>query len=130
MKSLGLFGISTSLSNDMDPGLVSYKFLTIVLLLVMDLAFLLPYTARMLYICSCGILLSCLWYTKQILVCPYFCSGLTGMLISSNPPSYRQWLDPSTDIGFPPVAGLLAEPLPVFETFVVVMGILSVVAVS
>jgi hypothetical protein len=52
------------------------------------------------------------------------------MLSSSNPPSSLRWLDPSIDIGFLPVAGLPTEPLPVSETYVVAMGILSVVAVN
>jgi hypothetical protein len=84
----------------------------------------------MLDICSCGVLRFCMWYTKQLLIFPYFCSGLAGTLSSSNPPSALRWLDPSVDIGFLPVAGLLAEPLPVSETSVVTMGILSVVAVN
>jgi hypothetical protein len=39
-------------------------------------------------------------------------------------------LDPSADIDFLPIAGLLEEPLLVYETSIVVMGILSVVEVN
>jgi hypothetical protein len=39
-------------------------------------------------------------------------------------------MDLSSNIGFIPVAGLPAEPLPVFETSVVVVEILSVVIVN
>jgi hypothetical protein len=45
MNSLGLSGISASSCNGKDRDLVSCKFFTIILLLVTDLAFLLPYTA-------------------------------------------------------------------------------------
>jgi hypothetical protein len=71
-----------------------------------------------------------MWYTKQLLVCPCFCSSLDGMLSSSNPPSVIQWMDPSVDIGFLLVVGLPTEPLPVSKTFVVAMDILSVVVVN
>jgi hypothetical protein len=39
-------------------------------------------------------------------------------------------MDLSANIGFLPVAGLTTKPLPVSETLIVVMGILSVVAVN
>jgi hypothetical protein len=52
------------------------------------------------------------------------------MLSSSNPPSILRWLDPSSDIGFLPFAGLPTEPLPVSETSVVVVDISSVVIVN
>jgi hypothetical protein len=84
----------------------------------------------MLDIRSCDVLPSCMWYTKRLLVCPYFCSGLAGTLSSSNPPFTLRWVDPSVDIGFLRVAGLPAKPLPVSETFVVAMDMLSVVAVN
>jgi hypothetical protein len=84
----------------------------------------------MLDICSCGVLWLCRWYTKLLLVCPYFCSGLAQTLSYSNPPSTLRWMDPSAGIGFLPVVGLPAEPLPVFETSIVVMDISSVVAVN
>jgi hypothetical protein len=87
MNSLGMSGISTSMCSDMDRDLVSCIFFTIILLLVTDLEFLLPYTARMSYIRSCGVLLSCMWYTKWLLVCPYSYSSLTKKLNSSDPPS-------------------------------------------
>jgi hypothetical protein len=96
----------------------------------MDFSFLLPYTTRMLDIRSCGVLLSCMWYTSRILLCPYFCFGLDGTLSSSNPPSVPRWLDPCADIGFLPVVGLPTKPLPMFEIYVVAMGILSVVVVN
>jgi hypothetical protein len=125
MNSLGLSGISTSLGSDMDRGLVSCRFCTIVLLLVTNLALLLPYIAQMLDIHSYGVLPSYMWYTKQLLVCPYFCSGLARTLSYSNPPSSLRWLYPFTNIGFLLVAGL-----PMFETYVVAMDILSVVVVN
>jgi hypothetical protein len=71
-----------------------------------------------------------MWYTKRLLVCPYFCSGLAGMLSSSDPPSTLRWLDLSSDIGFLPVAGLPTEPLPMSETSVVAVDISSVVIVN
>jgi hypothetical protein len=130
MNSLGLSGTSASLGNDMDPGPISYRFRTIVLLLVTNLAFLFPCIVRMLYIHSYGVLLSCMWYTKRILVCPYFCSGLARTLSSSNPSSSLRWLDLSSDIGFLLVAGLPSEPLPASGTFVIVVDILSVVILN
>jgi hypothetical protein len=123
MNSLGLSGISTSLGSDMVCGSVSYRFRTIVLLLVADLTFLLSYTVKMLDIHSCGVLPSCMWYTKRLLVYPCFCFVLDGTLSSSNPLSVLRSMDPFADIGFLPVAGLPAEPLHVFETSVVIMGI-------
>jgi hypothetical protein len=107
MNSLELSGISASWGSDMDCGLFSYIFLTMVLSLVTNLAFLLPYTAL-----------------------PYLCFGLLGMLSSSNPPTDLRGMDPSADIGFLPFVEFPAEPLPVSETSVVTMGILSVVAVN
>ena len=61
---------------------VSYRSRTIVFLLVMDLAFLLPCTMGMLDICSYGVLLSYMWYTKWLLFCLYPCSSLFKMLSS------------------------------------------------
>ena len=46
MSSLGLSGISASSCNDKGHDPVSCRFCTIVLLVVTDLAFLLPYTVR------------------------------------------------------------------------------------
>jgi hypothetical protein len=112
MNSLRLFGTSATLGSDMDRGPVSYRFRTIVILLVMDLAFLFPCTARMLDIRSYGVLLSCMWYTKRLLVCPYFSSSLVGTLICLDPPSTPRWLDLSSGIGFVLVVGFPAEPLP------------------
>jgi hypothetical protein len=90
MSSLGLSGISASSCSDKGRDPVSCRFRTIFILLVADLAFLLPYTARMLDIHTCGVLPSCMWYTKQLLVCPYSYSGLAGTLSSSNIPSTLQ----------------------------------------
>jgi hypothetical protein len=84
----------------------------------------------MLDIRSYGVLLSYMWYTKRILFCPCSCSGLVGMLSSSNPPSTPRWLDLSYDIGSLPVVGMSAEPLPASETYVVAVDISSVVIVS
>jgi hypothetical protein len=52
------------------------------------------------------------------------------MLDSSNPPSTPLLLDLSTDTGFLLVVRILAEPLPEFGTFFVLMGISNVVIVS
>ena len=84
----------------------------------------------MLDIRSYGVLLSYMWYTKQLLFCPYFCSGLARMFSSLDPPSIPQWLDLSSDIGFLPVVGLPRDPLPASKTSVVAMDISSVVAVN
>jgi len=84
----------------------------------------------MLDICSYGVLLSCMWYTKWLPICPYFCSGLVGTLISSNPPSALRWMDLSSNTSFLLVVGLPREPLPVFETSIIVVDILSVVIVN
>jgi hypothetical protein len=71
-----------------------------------------------------------MWYTKRLLVCPYFCSGLARTLSYSDPPSTLQSMDPSSGIDFIPVVELPAEPLPLFETFFVVVDTLSVVVVN
>jgi hypothetical protein len=84
----------------------------------------------MLDIRSYGVLLSYMWYTKWLIFCPYLCFGLAGMLSSSDPPSTLLWSDMSSDIGSLSVVGLLLEPLLVSETFVVIKGISSVVAVN
>jgi hypothetical protein len=97
----------------MDHVPVSYRFHTTVLMFAIGLAFLLPCTARMLEIHFYGILMSYMWYTKQILFCPYLCSGLAKMLIYSYPPSNPLWMDLSSDIGSLLVVGLHVEPLPV-----------------
>jgi hypothetical protein len=86
MNSLGLSGISTSSCSDKDRDPVSCIFCTMVLLLVMDLAFLLPYTVRMLDIPSCGVLSSYMWYTKRLLISPCSYSGSTETLDYSSPP--------------------------------------------
>jgi len=114
----------------MDHAPVSYIFHTIVLLSAMGLAFLLPCTTRMSDIRSYGVLMSYVWYTKKILFCAYLCSGLVGMLISSDPPSVPLWLDMSSNIGSLLVVGLPIEPMPMFETFVVSKGISNVVVVN
>jgi hypothetical protein len=114
----------------MDHAPISYRFHTIVLLLAKGLAVLFPCTARMLGIHSYGVLLSYMWYTKQLLFFPYPYSGLAEMLSSSNPPSTPLWMDLSSDIGSLLVGGLPAEPLPRFETYVVARGISSVGAVN
>jgi hypothetical protein len=84
----------------------------------------------MLDLCSYGVLLSYMWYTKRLLFCPCSCFGLAGKLNSSNPPSTPRWMDMSSDIGSPPIIGLPTEPLPASETFVVVVDISSVVTVN
>jgi hypothetical protein len=82
MKSLALSGIFASLDSDMDHAPMYYKSHTIFLLMAKGLVVSLPCTARTLGICSCGVLVSYMWYTKQILFCPYSCSGLIEMLDS------------------------------------------------
>jgi hypothetical protein len=64
---------SASLDNDMDHDHVFYKSHTMVLLLAKGLVLMFPCTTRKLDIHSCGVLLSCMWYTKQLLFffCPY-----------------------------------------------------------
>ena len=114
----------------MDHVPVSYRFHTIVLLLAMGLAVLFPCTTRMLGIHSYGVLLSYMWYTKRLLFCPYPYSGLAEMLSSSDPPSSPLWPNLSSNIGSLLVVGMLAEPLPGSETFVVARGISSVGAVN
>jgi hypothetical protein len=84
----------------------------------------------MLDIRSYGVLLSYMGYTKWILFCLYLCSGLDGMLSSSDPLSSLLWLDLSSNIGSLPFVGLPIEPLPVSETFVVTKDISSVVSVN
>jgi hypothetical protein len=84
----------------------------------------------MLDIHSYGVLMSYMWYTKQLLFCPYFCSGLDGMLISTYPPSAPLWLDMSYDIGSLLVVGLPVKPLPMSETSSIAKGISSVVVVN
>jgi hypothetical protein len=84
----------------------------------------------MLDIHSCGVLLSCMWYTKRLLICPYLCSSLVVMLIYSCPSSSLRCTDPSDDIGFLSFAGIPIEPLPMSKNSIFIMGISSVVAVS
>jgi hypothetical protein len=75
-----------------------------------------------------GVLLSSMWYTKQILICPCSYYGLVEMLDSSSP-SALQSLGLFAGTGFFLVARFTGEPLPTFGTFVVAMDILSVGAV-
>jgi hypothetical protein len=69
-----LSGTFASLENDMDHAHVFYKYLTMILMLENDLVLLFPCTVRKLDIRSYGVLLSCMWYIKQILfsLFPYF----------------------------------------------------------
>jgi hypothetical protein len=90
MNSLELFGISASSCSDKGRDPISFTFCTIILPVVADLAYLFPYTAQMLGIHFCGVLLSCMWCTKQLLICPCSYSGLAETLNSSNPPSIPQ----------------------------------------
>jgi hypothetical protein len=86
MNSYALYCILASLDSDMDHAPMSYISHTIFLLMEKGLVVLFPCTTRMLGIHSCGVLLSYMWYTKQLLFCPYSCSGLIEMLYSSGPP--------------------------------------------
>jgi hypothetical protein len=130
MNSLGLSGISVSSGNDMGRDLVSYKLHTMVLWWVMGLEFLLPYTVQMLDIRSCGVLPSCMWYTKRLFVYPYSYSGRAEMLIFLDPPSVIPSLGSSVDTSFLPIARMPVEPLPASRTSVVAMDILSVGVVN
>jgi hypothetical protein len=80
MSSLGLFGISASTCNGKGRDLVSCRFHTIIPPVVACLASLFPYTAGTSDIHFCGVILSCMWYTKRLLVCPCSYSGLAEML--------------------------------------------------
>ena len=84
----------------------------------------------MLDIHSYGILLSYMWYTKQILFCSYPYSGLIEMLDSSYPPLSPLLLDLSSGVGSLPVVRLPVETLPELENYVVSKGILGVVEVN
>jgi hypothetical protein len=90
MISSGLSSISASSCSDKGRDPVSCRFLTTILLLVVDLAFLLPYTARTLGIRSHGVLSSYMWYTKWLLIYPCSYSGSAETLSSSSPPSVLQ----------------------------------------
>jgi hypothetical protein len=90
MNSLELFDISASLCSGKGCDPVSCIFRTRVLPMVTSLAYRLPYTMRMLDTRSCGVLLSFMWCTKKLLVCPCSYSGSIEMLDSSNPPSIPQ----------------------------------------
>jgi hypothetical protein len=111
----------------MDHAPVSYRSHAIVLMSAKGLAVLLPCTARMLGTHSCGVLLSYMWYTKQLLFCPYPCSGLVEMSNSLDPPSAPLLLDLSSSIGSLLVVRLPTEPLPEFETSAISKGISGVV---
>ena len=112
----------------MDHAAVSYRSQTIVLLMENDLAILFPCTTQMLGIRSCDVLLSYMWYTKQLIFCPYSFSCSVEMLNSSYPPSATLLLDMFSSIGSLPVVRMPAKPLPKFKTYVVSKGISSVVA--
>jgi hypothetical protein len=84
----------------------------------------------MLDIHSYGVLLSYMWYTKQLLFCHYLFSSLAGMLNYLDPPLAPLWFHLSSDIGSFPVVGIHVEPLHVFENSVVTMDILGVVAMN
>jgi hypothetical protein len=90
MNSLELSGIYASLCSDKGHDPVSCIFITIILPVLVDLAYMLPYTSQMLVIHYFGVLPSYMWCTKQLLVCPCSYSGSTEMLDSSNHPSIPQ----------------------------------------
>ena len=114
----------------MDHAHVSYRSHTIFLMLEKGLVVLFPCTARMLGIHSYDVLMSCMWYTGQLLYFPYPYSGLIEMLDSSDPPSATLLMGLSSSIGSLPFVMLPTEPLPEFETYVVSKGISGVVAVN
>jgi hypothetical protein len=124
-----VFGIFASLDSDMDHAPMYYRSHTIILLMTKGLAILLP-CMRMLRIHSCDVLLSYMWYTKQILFCPYPCFCLVEMLSSSYPPSNPLWMDLSYDIVSLLVIGLPVEPLHESETPSISKGISNVIIVN
>jgi hypothetical protein len=65
----------------------------------------------MLDIRSCGVLLSCMWYTKQLISCTCSYSDLGERLDSLDPPSVPLWLDMSYDTSFLLVVRLPTKPL-------------------
>jgi hypothetical protein len=130
MNSWVLSDTFASLDNDMDHSHVPYIYHTMVLLLAKGLVLLFPCTARKLGTHSSGVLLSYMWYTKQLLCSLFPDSDQARMLDSSGPPSIPLLSDLSYDTGSLPVVRLPAEPLPKFGTFVVSMGISNVVVVN
>jgi hypothetical protein len=130
MKSWVLYDTSASLDNEMDHVHVFYRYCTMVLLWEKVLVALFPCIVRMLGTCSCDVLLSYMWYTKQILFSLFSYSGLVGMRGSLDPPSTPIWLDMSFDTGSLLVVGLPVETLPKFETFFVSKGTSDVIIVS
>ena len=130
MSSWVLFGTSSSLENDMDHAHVSYRSQTMVIMMEKGLVLLFPCTTSTLDIHSCGVLLSCMWYTKQLLFSLCLCFGSIEMWGSSDPLSSPLLLDLSFDIGSLLVIRLLEEPLPEFETSIVYMDISNVVTMN
>jgi hypothetical protein len=90
-----------------------------VLLLERGLKPLLRSTTQRLDICSYGVLISCITYTKQLLLSlsPY--SGSTEMSYSSYPISTLLLLDLSANTIFPLAVGMLEAPLPESKNYVV-----------
>jgi hypothetical protein len=74
--------------------------------------------------------MSCITYTKQLLFSLFLYFGSVEMSYYSNPPLDPLLLDLSTNTGFVPFAGLLAEPLPDFRNPIVSKDTSSVVIVS
>jgi hypothetical protein len=114
----------------MDHSHVFCKSHTMVLLLAKGLVRMFPCTAQKLEIHSYGVLLSFMWYTKQLLFSIFPCSGSIEMLSSPYPTSTPLLWDLSFDIDSLPFVRLSVEPLPKFGTFVFLMGIPNVVTVS
>jgi hypothetical protein len=75
-----------SLENDMDHAHVSYISCTMFLSLEKGLVALFPCTTRKLSTHSCSILLTSMWYTKQLLFSLYPYSTLVEIGGSSDPP--------------------------------------------
>jgi hypothetical protein len=67
IRSWVLSGTSASLENNMDHAHVSYRSRTMVFLLEKGSVPMFPCTAQKLGIHSCGVLMSCMWDTKQII---------------------------------------------------------------
>jgi hypothetical protein len=71
-----------------------------------------------------------MWYTKQLMFCPYPSSSLIEMLYSSYPPSSTLFMDLASGIGSLTAVRMPVEPLPEFETFDFSKGIPGVVVVN
>jgi hypothetical protein len=130
MNSWVFSSTSASLENDMDNSHVSYISRTMFLSLEKGLVALFPCITRKLRTHSCGILLTSMWYTKQLLFSLYPYSTLVENGGSSDPPLSLLLLDLSYDIDSLLFVGMPVKPFPKFENCVTSEGISGVVAVN